>query len=229
MLAALATLIEIGTSVIIAAPDAGVGKSTLLAALLDAVPPKREAHFVPPDSMPPPSEASPHVTIISGEMSPHHPAYLWGDDLINVIVQVHHGAQLLTTTHADDGLGVGRILINTGGSPPTGVHAQLPIVVVLRPDRQAKFSDHPLSRINAVLRLSVRAGELIQTDLITGDGDRSVVMEQIMRAIPAFKIERCIAWEHHITTVPAPPRDRERPGVMLDHAENERSRALGGS
>jgi len=229
MLAALATLIEMETSVIIAAPDAGVGKSTLLAALLEAVPPKRELLFVPPDSVPPPSEASPHMTIISGEMSPHHPAYLWGDDLINVIVQVHHGAQLLTTAHANDGLGVAHILAGGSGSPSTEVLAHWPIVVVLRPDRQAKFSDHPLSRIDAIWRLSVHAGELIQTDLFTGDRDRGVVMEQIMRAIPAFKIERCIAWEHHIMTARAAPRHRDRPGVMLDLAERKRSAHSDGS
>ena len=228
-LAALATLIEMGTSVVIAAAGAGVGKSTLLTALLEAVPPRREIRFLPPDPMPPPSESSRHVTIISGEMSPHHPAYLWGDDLVTVVAQMMRGAQFLTTAHANDGLAVGRILINTGGSPLTEVHAQLPIVVVLRPDCQAKFSDHPLSRIDAIWRLSAHAGELIQTNLITGDLDRDVAMEQIIRAIPSFTIDRCIAWERHIMTAPAAPRDRDRPRVMLDRAERERSPDCGGA
>lgn len=95
-------LVEQGESVTIAAPCGSAGKTTLLTALLDAIPPHRPRRFVRGihDVVSPDARSDVPVALLVNEISPHLPIYCWGPALRSALERVARGDQLLATIHA---------------------------------------------------------------------------------------------------------------------------------
>lgn len=97
--------VEAGASLVVCSGPAGVGKSTLLTALLSCLPEERALRFAlgPVDPLRRdrgrPADA---FAIAIPEISPHLPAYVWGPGLGRLLELRRNGAQLLATAHASD-------------------------------------------------------------------------------------------------------------------------------
>jgi hypothetical protein len=93
-------------SVVVVAGPSGVGKTTLLTALLDFLPPATrriylrgcfEAFAFLADAAIEPRAS----VILANEISPHLPIYLWGPAVANSLAATERGFSLLATAHAE--------------------------------------------------------------------------------------------------------------------------------
>ena len=98
-------VVEAGASLVVCSGPSGVGKSTLLTALLACLPEERALRFAlgPVDPLRRDPDRLPHEFAIAiAEISPHLPAYVWGPGLGRLVERRRAGAQLLATAHATD-------------------------------------------------------------------------------------------------------------------------------
>ena len=97
------SLVARGNSVTIASSASGVGKTTLLTALLDAIPQERPRRFVRGihDDISRDAPSGVPAALLVNEISPHLPIYCWGASLRSVLTRAAAGDQVLATMHAE--------------------------------------------------------------------------------------------------------------------------------
>jgi len=120
--------------VLVAAMPQRAGKTTLLGALLDLLPPSQGrvdlagtsetfAFLV---------EAAPGETLLlANELSSHLPIYLWGAQAIRAFEAVAGGYAIAGTLHADSADDAIALLRDDGGIPPTQL-ARIDLIIVIR-------------------------------------------------------------------------------------------------
>jgi len=126
-------------SIVVVAGESKVGKTTLLSALLDFLPPNTrrvyprgcfESFAFLSDPAIDPSQTA----LLINEISPHLPVYLWGPAVGRVLVAAQRGFTLLATAHADS---VYEFVGALTGSPlrvPLAQAAAFEFVVVMKRD-----------------------------------------------------------------------------------------------
>ena len=130
-------LIDAKKSIVVAAAPQLAGKTTLLTALLDLVPPRYEKVYTRgrDEDFSWVSRTNPVNTyLLVPELSDHTPAYLWGDGLKRLFGELERGFSLAATMHAD----TPEQVLATLEGPPMFIHrellANLHAVVTLRLD-----------------------------------------------------------------------------------------------
>jgi energy-coupling factor transporter ATP-binding protein EcfA2 len=142
-------------SLTVVAGESGVGKTTLLTALLDFLPPgTRRVYlrgcFESFAFLSDPSIAPSQTALLINEISPHLPVYLWGPAVSRILEAAQRGFTLLATAHADS---VHELVGALTGSPlriPVGQVAAFGHVIVMERD-QANASGR---RVRGVWRLA---------------------------------------------------------------------------
>lgn len=126
-------------SLAVVAGDSGVGKTTLLTALLDFLPPRTRRVYLRgcfetfaflSDSTINPLETA----LLINEISPHLPVYLWGPGVGRILGAAQHGFELLATAHANS---VHEFVGALTGSPlhiPAAQTASFNLVVLMERD-----------------------------------------------------------------------------------------------
>jgi energy-coupling factor transporter ATP-binding protein EcfA2 len=126
-------------SLVVAAGESEVGKTTLLSALLDFLPPNTrrvylrgcfESFAFLSDSAIDPLQSA----LLINEISPHLPVYLWGPAVARVLEAAQRGFMLLATAHADS---VHEFVGALTGSPlriPLAQMAAFEFIVVMKRD-----------------------------------------------------------------------------------------------
>ena len=130
-------LIDAKKSIVVAAAPQLAGKTTLLTALLDLVPPRYEKVFTRglDEDFSWVSRTNPVDTyVFVPELSDHTPGYLWGDKLKRLFRELERGYSMGATMHAD----TPEQVLATLEGPPMFIHrellANLHAVVTLRLD-----------------------------------------------------------------------------------------------
>ena len=150
-------------SLVVVAGESEVGKSTLLNALLDFLPPETrrvyprgcfESFAFLSDPAIDPSETA----LLINEISPHLPVYLWGPAVGRVLEAAQRGFMLLATAHADS---FHEFVGGLTGSPlriPLAKAAAFEFIVVMKRDGTSLSG----RRVHGVWRLErTRAGASI--------------------------------------------------------------------
>jgi energy-coupling factor transporter ATP-binding protein EcfA2 len=123
-------------SLAVVAGASGVGKTTLLTALLDFLPPHTRriyprGCFETFAFMSDPTVSPPETVLLINEISPHLPVYLWGPAVGRIVEAAQRGFGLMATAHADS---VHNFVGALTGSPlhvPAAQTAAFEFVVVL--------------------------------------------------------------------------------------------------
>ncbi len=130
-------LVDAKKSIVVAAAPQLAGKTTLLTALLDLVPPRYEKVYTRgrDEDFSWVSRTNPVNTyVFVPELSDHTPGYLWGDKLKRLFQELERGSSMGATMHADTPEQVLAVL----EGPPVFIHrellANLHAVVTLRLD-----------------------------------------------------------------------------------------------
>ena len=130
-------LIEAKKSIVVAAAPQLAGKTTLLTALIDLVPPRYEKVYARgrDEDFSWVSRTNPVNTyVLVPELSDHTPGYLWGDKLKRLFQELERGYSMGATIHAD----TPEQVLATLEGPPIFIHrellANLHVVVTLRLD-----------------------------------------------------------------------------------------------
>ena len=126
-------------SLVVVAGESEVGKTTLLSALLDFLPPNTRRVYVRGcfesfAFLSDPAIDSSQTALLINEISPHLPVYLWGPAVGRVLGATQRGFTLLTTAHANS---VHEFLGALTGSPlriPLAQAAAFEFVVVMKRD-----------------------------------------------------------------------------------------------
>jgi energy-coupling factor transporter ATP-binding protein EcfA2 len=131
-------------SLVVVAGESEMGKTTLLSALLDFLPPN--THRVYPRGcfesfafLSDPAIDPSQTALLINEISPHLPVYLWGPAVGRILEAAQRGFALLATAHADS---VHEFVGALTGSPlriPVAQAAAFEFVVVMQRD-EAKLS-----------------------------------------------------------------------------------------
>ena len=131
-------LVDSKKSIVVAAAPQLAGKTTLLTALLDLMPPQYERVFARggDEDFSFVSRTDPaHTYVLVPELSDHTPAYLWGEGLKRLFRELERGYSVGATMHADT---PEQVLAMLEG-PPLFIHrellANIHAVVTLRLDR----------------------------------------------------------------------------------------------
>ena len=130
------SLVEHGESVTVAAPASGIGKTTLLTALLDAIPQERPRRFVRGIHDDVSRDIPPGVptALLVNEISPHLPIYCWGASLRSVLLRAAAGDQVLATMHAESATDVSESLTSAPLRLPRELIAAIGWIAVLGSD-----------------------------------------------------------------------------------------------
>lgn len=217
-LAGLAALVEAGLSLCVVAEESNAGKTTMLTALLSAIPPSKELVEVSQTRNRMNLEASTDSVFLIGEVSPHHPAYFWGQDAEFLLRALRHNRQVLTTAHARDGAGFIEVMANAVGLEAVRDLRNWPVVVAL--DNQRRATDPSLqevdwSHICGVWEVSTTSVGTEQQYLVGGDADRPAVVSALRGDRFQIDPDTVDRWINHITQVPDPQIHRSRPSAML--------------
>jgi energy-coupling factor transporter ATP-binding protein EcfA2 len=127
-----------GKSLMVIGGPSGLGKSTLLHALLPALPPGRRQIYLRGcyetfAYQREPGYSPAGTTILVNEMSPHLPIYLWGPAVRRALEAGEEGSQILATAH---GQSVVEFIRTLTGSPlrlPARLLGTLGLVALLEP------------------------------------------------------------------------------------------------
>jgi hypothetical protein len=106
-------------SLAVVAGPSGVGKTTLLTALLDLLPAETRRVYIRGcyedfAFLDDPRVDPRRTSLLVNELSPHLPVYLWGAGVARLLAAAPRGYQLLTTAHAASGL---EFAASLAGSP----------------------------------------------------------------------------------------------------------------
>ena len=149
-------LMEQRASAIVAAGPAWVGKTTLLNALLDFVPPGVELCYLQgfyEDFSQLATRKPENTYLVAEEISNHQYEYLWGHQVVKAFNFISKGHALGTTTHARNIKEVAYIL-NALGVTPENI-ARVGLVVTMQVTRGKRFDDEPIRYVDTVSTLSI--------------------------------------------------------------------------
>ncbi len=187
-------LIEAKKSIVVAAAAQLAGKTTLLTALIDLVPPRYEKVYARGDDedFSWVSRTEPAATyVLVPELSDHTPGYLWGDKLKRLFQELERGYSMGATIHAD----TPEQVLATLEGPPIFIHrellANLHVVVTLRLDgdpgemtrRLEQVSIQPPDRSPPLVTLASRDP---QTDTLrhSDSSDARAALSELLRRRP---------------------------------------------
>mgnify|MGYP005856121163 CR=1 FL=1 len=144
-------LMEQRASIVVAAGPAWVGKTTLMHAMLDFLPPQvdqytlkgyfedfREVNVQKPEK----------TYLVAEEISNHQSEYLWGVQVVKAFNYLTKGFALGTTTHARNIQEVAYILNALGVKPE--IIARLGLIVTMQVARGKSFDDEPIRFVDTV-------------------------------------------------------------------------------
>ena len=164
-------------SLAVVAGGSGVGKTTLLTALLDFLPPGTRRVYLrgcfETFAFLSDSTINPRGTgLMINEISPHLPVYLWGPAVGRVLEAAQRGFMLLATAHADSVHDLVRALTGSPLHIRAAQVAALELVVVLERDEEKQSG----RRVRELWRLEpIRDGVTIAPLHSTGhDGERHI-------------------------------------------------------
>ena len=174
-------------SVAVIAGPSGVGKTTLLTALLDFLPPRTRriyprGCFETFAFLSDPLFVATETAVLINEISPHLPVYLWGPAVGRMLEAAERGYTLLATAHADT---VQEFVGVLTGSPlrlPAPLVAVFEFVTVMERSTDTRSG----RRVRGVWRLE-RTASGIDLDELPG-------MSEIRSAEPARSRDRPAPW-----------------------------------
>jgi hypothetical protein len=155
-------LMEQRASVIVAAGPAWVGKTTMLNAMLDFLPPGVEMCFLQGyyEDFREANARKPEKTyLVAEEISNHMYEYLWGYQVVKAYNLLPKGHALGTTTHARNVQEVAYILNALGVKPD--IIARLGAVVTMQVAYGKHLDDEPIRFVDTVSTLSISEQGLI--------------------------------------------------------------------
>jgi type IV secretory pathway ATPase VirB11/archaellum biosynthesis ATPase len=152
-----------GGSVVVAAGPQGAGKSTLAHALIQEIPPDRQAVYVRGmyETFEWEEATEPErTTLLVNEISPHLPIYAWSETARRVLVLAESGSQVIATLHADT---IEEVIAQLAAYPIRATASQLAALDVVVFLTVAVACDTLLRRVSAVVELgsSAATGGLI--------------------------------------------------------------------
>jgi hypothetical protein len=178
-------------SVLVAAGPAFAGKTTILHALLDFLPPdiQRVTLNGYTDDFKFLGGNRPEKTyLVAEEISNHMYEYLWGHQVVKAFELIPKGYALGGTVHARNLKEVAYVLHALG--VPASLIAKLDLVIILQIRRGRYYDDDPVRRVDMVSTLSLTKEGLI-AHLLAGrqslDGDFVYPSEQALRDVLAAK------------------------------------------
>jgi hypothetical protein len=173
-------------SVVVVAGPSGVGKTTLLTALLGFLPPATrriylrgcfEAFAFLADAAIEPRAS----VILVNEISPHLPIYLWGPAVARSLAVTERGFSLLATAHAESAAEFVGVLVGSPLRIPASLVASFEFVVVM-----GYTDDAPSGRrVRIVSRLAKTASGIAIESLLASPLDTSA-QDHSLPATPAW-------------------------------------------
>ncbi len=190
-------LIDAKKSIVVAAAPQLAGKTTLLTALIDLVPPRYEKVYTRgrDEDFSWVSRTNPVNTyVFVPELSDHTPEYLWGDKLKRLFQELERGYSMGATIHADT---PEQVLAALEG-PPMSIHRELLVnlhaVVTLRLDSDLGESKEMTRRLRQVsIQAPDRSPPLVtlasrdpQTDALrqSDSSDARAALSELLRRRP---------------------------------------------
>jgi hypothetical protein len=236
---AVASLIAVavagGGSMAVVAEPAAAGKTTLLTAALAHLPPDctpiflrggYESFVALADPLSVPSRS----VLLVNEISPFHPAYLWGNHVAQVLIAARQGRAVFATAHVADG----PELIALLARPPLSLPASTAAVFDLVAAVEVAGNRRQVSGIWAIVGQRGAAEAIWICD---GFSPRRQVLADLRRAVshgwnPSLEIpdEASLAGAaERLDAVYTLADEPLGPGAMFDRAEHRRSREGAGS
>jgi hypothetical protein len=163
-------LMEQRASVIVAAGPAWAGKTTMLNALLDFLPPGVEMCFLQgyyEDFREANSRQPEKTYLVAEEISNHMYEYLWGAQVVKAYNLIPKGYAIGTTTHARNIQEVAYILNALGVKPD--IIARLGAVITIQVARDKRMEDGYIRFVDTVSTLSISEKGLIAHILASRD------------------------------------------------------------
>jgi energy-coupling factor transporter ATP-binding protein EcfA2 len=159
-------------SLAVVSGPSGVGKTTLLTALLDFLPAQTRriyprGCFETFAFLSDPAFTSGETALLINEISPHLPVYLWGPAVARMLESAHRGYTVLATAHADT---VQEFVGVLTGSPlrlPTSLVAAFEFVVVMEHSAQTRSGRH----VRGVWRLERTTSGVVLEELSAIPGE----------------------------------------------------------
>lgn len=123
-------------SLVVVGGPSGVGKTTLLTALLDFLPPQTRRIYPRGcsetfDFLSDATLVAAETAVLINEISPHLPVYLWGPAVQTMLEGAHRGYTLLATAHAESGEEFVRVLTASPLRIPAPMIAAFQFVTVM--------------------------------------------------------------------------------------------------
>ena len=167
-------------SLVVVAGASGVGKTALLTALLEFLPPgTRRVYlrgcFETFAFLSDPTINPQETSLLINEISPHLPVYLWGPAVGRTLAAAQRGFQLLATAHADSVLDLVGALTGSPLHIPAPETAALEVVVVLERDEDTPSGRH----VRGVWRLEPTQDGVVFTALPTAGAGSDISHETI--------------------------------------------------
>lgn len=183
----LAAAVRQGRSLAVVAVPSGAGKTTLLNALLPWIPGDHRRFYLRGSYEPFAFLRDPAVdpqtsTLLCNEISPHLPAYLWGDGVARLLAARQRGFQVLATAHAADALGFVRLLTGPPLRIAAAAAAGFDLVVAV------EFRGSGLANRRAVAGIWALGSSRVGSIEVVRLGDADSTLADLAAASPALLV-----------------------------------------